>query len=248
MKYSAGRGYDMSKISSIMAIVLASSFLTCAAVKSRANLKRVDLSSNLKTQKKFVIGSGDGNIQSRTNLKKNLETQDLLCTDSDSYDSTYDCDKILYITLGTISVGLVILGFVAAHYGEKAWEERTIAQDLEYRLRRANYYVKKYMKANPSNDTFNKRIWEVLLSDVKSKNLFDEEKQAYLRVYDFEEVERMANTLDSHLMIGLLYGKKWRPNIDGVEKLLRDKAVLPVEDKRYDSAKKGCVTWWPPRE
>lgn len=72
----------MFKISSIVATMLAFP-LTCAASKPRTNSKKVNLKSNLMMRKNFVTGSSDGNIRSRTNPKKNLETQELLCTDSD---------------------------------------------------------------------------------------------------------------------------------------------------------------------
>lgn len=77
----------MFKISSILAIILASS-LTCAASKPRTNSKKVNLKSNLKIRKNFVTGSGDSNVRSQINLKKNLKTQDLLCTDSDEMVDT----------------------------------------------------------------------------------------------------------------------------------------------------------------
>ncbi len=241
----------MSKISSILAIILASS-LTCAASKPRANLKRVDLSSNLKTRKKFVTGSGVGNARSRTNPKKNLETQDLLCTDSDEIidinkisgisnktnlknnlkihekDVTDSADwgelaKEVAIMLGVpvvaVAVGTSIAVPVIYYFCHKSDMKPFTVWDLMIRLCRAEVCVKKYIETHPDNNQFENQFWKVLVGNGPSGKLKQLQK-----ICSCENIEEMLNNLcDLNLIQEVI---KCPPNIEAVEKFLRDAGAL----------------------
>lgn len=255
MIYSAERVCDMSKISSILAIILASS-LNFAASKPRANLKKVNLIGNSPTRKKIKKDLSGGTVRSLTNFRKNLETQDLFCTDSDEMvdinkmsgisnrtklknnlkthekNVTDSADwgelaKGVAVMLGTITgvvvggavVGACIITPVVYYFVQKHELKPLTVWDLMIRLCRAEVCVKKYIETHPDNNQFENQFWKVLVGNGPSGKLKQLQK-----ICSCENIEEMLNNLcDLNLIQEVI---KCPPNIEAVEKFLRDAGAL----------------------